>query len=247
MNNLLFLANLQFRVATVPSSRLPDEFKSHGLRNLPAIIHGRHVAIDTVEEISDYIEMAFPTNNFVNQNHLSAQTHISNRNLRNNSDVKNLTTNYSEEVDKLARNFFSKFCFYIKSVSRESTSLKTDLKRLDEYLQLQPAESKYIFGDELTRLDCEVLPKLHHLRVAAFHLKRFEIPPSFTGIWRYLNNAYNDEIFLRTCPPDQEIVLHWASRPDTPSLSYEEYSCLTRYTAKFSFDVPALAIPIVLQ
>ena len=172
---------------------------------------------------------------------------ICNDNIHKSGDLKNTTSKYREEVDKLARNFFSKFCFYIKSVSREATSLKTDLKRLDEYLQQQPAECKYIFGNELTRLDCEVLPKLHHLRVAAFHLKRFEIPPNFTGIWRYLNNAYNDEIFLRTCPPDQEIVLHWASRPDTPSLSYEEYSCLTRYTAKFSFDVPALAIPIVLK
>ena len=86
-----------------------------------------------------------------------------------------------------------------------------------------------------------------HHAVAAFHLKGFEIPLEYTGIWRYLNNAYNEDIFLRTCPPDQEIVLHWASRPDTPSLSYEEFSSLTRYTAKFSFDVPALAIPIVLN
>lgn len=234
-------ANLRFRVATVPSSRLPDEFKSHGLRNLPAIIHGRHVAIDTVEEISEYIESAFPTDNFLHSNNKVMGISVGYSNRGSTS-----TSKYREEVDNLARNFFSKFCFYIKSVSRESTSLKTDLKRLDDHLQQQP-ECKYIFGNELTRLDCEVLPKLHHLRVAAFHLKRFEIPATYTGIWRYLNNAYNDEIFLRTCPPDQEIVLHWASRPDTPSLSYEEYSCLTRYTAKFSFDVPALAIPIVLQ
>lgn len=238
-------ANLQFRVATVPSSRLPDEFKPHGLRNLPAIIHGRHVAIDTVEEISEYIESAFHTTE-----HLSHQTH----HYKHKGILVDphypvgsiLASKYNEDVDKLSRNFFSKFCFYIKSVSRDPTSLTMDLKRLDEHLQHQP-ECKYIFGNELTRLDCEVLPKLHHLRVAAFHLKRFEIPLTYTGIWRYLNNAYNDEIFLKTCPPDQEIVLHWASRPDTPSLSYEEFSGLTRCTAKFSFDVPALAIPILLK
>ena len=241
---------MQFRVATVPSSRLPDEFKPHGLRNLPAIIHGRHVAIDTVEEISEYIESAFHTTE-----------HLSNK-IQNHNKIKGIlvdphrsssvgstsstTSKYNEDVDKLSRNFFSKFCFYIKSVSRDPTSLTMDLKRLDEHLQHQP-EFKYIFGNDLSRLDCEVLPKLHHLRVAAFHLKRFEIPLTYTGIWRYLNNAYNDEIFLRTCPPDQEIVLHWASRPDTPSLSYEEFSGLTRCTAKFSFDVPALAIPILLK
>ena len=31
-----------------------------GLRNLPAIIHGNRVAIDTVEEIVDYIDSQFP-------------------------------------------------------------------------------------------------------------------------------------------------------------------------------------------
>lgn len=238
----LFAANLRFRVATVPSSRLPDEFKPHGLRNLPAIIHGRHVAIDTVEEISEYVESAFSTSTqFLNDNQTV-------RNILTDSGPRSIAVSrYNENVDRLARNFFSKFCFYIKSVSRDSTSLIADLRRLDDHLQQQAAGCKYIFGNELSKLDCEVLPKLHHLRVAAFHLKGFEIPLEYTGIWRYLNNAYNEDIFLRTCPPDQEIVLHWASRPDTPSLSYEEFSSLTRYTAKFSFDVPALAIPIVLN
>ena len=44
----------------MPSSRHPDEFKVQGLRNLPAIIHGNRVAIDTVEEIVDYIDSQFP-------------------------------------------------------------------------------------------------------------------------------------------------------------------------------------------
>ena len=57
---LYFSAPLKFRVATVPSSRHPDEFKVQGLRNLPAIIHGNRVAIDTVEEIVDYIDSQFP-------------------------------------------------------------------------------------------------------------------------------------------------------------------------------------------
>ena len=35
--------------------------------------------------------------------------------------------------------------------------------------------------------------------------------------------------------------------PDTRGLLYEEYSTLTRYTAKFSFDVPASAIPVTLD
>ncbi len=46
-------------MATVPRTGLPDEFKRHGLRNLPAIIHGDE-ALDAVEEIVDYIEAEFP-------------------------------------------------------------------------------------------------------------------------------------------------------------------------------------------
>ena len=57
---LFVAAPLKFRVATVPASRHPDEFKVQGLRNLPAIIHGNRVAIDTVEEIVDYIDSQFP-------------------------------------------------------------------------------------------------------------------------------------------------------------------------------------------
>ena len=51
--------NLRFQVATVARSCLPDEFKDHGIRNLPALIHGNE-AIDTVEEILDYINDHFP-------------------------------------------------------------------------------------------------------------------------------------------------------------------------------------------
>ena len=70
--------------------------------------------------------------------------------------------------------------------------------------------------------------------------------PIYIGIWRYLNNAYNDDIFQKSCPPDQEIILHWASRPDTPKLSYDLYTSLTRNSPRFSFDVPAVAIPVNL-
>ena len=42
------------------------------------------------------------------------------------------------------------------------------------------------------------------MRVAVARLKRFEIPASYVGIWRYLNNAYNEDAFQKSCPPDQE-------------------------------------------
>lgn len=115
-------------MATVPSSRLPDEFKANGLRNLPAIIQGSRVAIDTVEEIADWVDTQFPT---------------SPTPMNNNNVIMN------DEVDKLARNFFSKFCFYIKSVSRDSMALKHELQKLDDFLRT--LNTPYLLGDEPSR------------------------------------------------------------------------------------------------
>ena len=110
--NFLFSVHIKFKVATVPTSRvLPAALKANGLRNLPSIIHGE-VAIDTVEEIIDYIDASFPTR--INK-------------------INDPTLN--ESVDKLTRNFFSKFCFYIKSVSKDSTQILKELHRLDDLLK----------------------------------------------------------------------------------------------------------------
>ena len=80
-------------------------------------------------------------------------------------------------------------------MSRDPGTLKADLKRLDSHLA--KLDTRFFFGDVMTRFDCEVLPKLHHLRVAGKHLRDFVIPAEFAGIWRYLNNAYNTEVFQK--------------------------------------------------
>ena len=100
-------------MATVPTSRvLPVALKANGLRNLPAIIH-QDVALDAIEEIIDYIDATFPGNTHAQMNDLAL----------------------NENVDKLTRNFFSKFCFYIKSVSKDASALIAELNRLDELLK----------------------------------------------------------------------------------------------------------------
>jgi len=210
-------SHIQFIVATVPTGRPPDEFKRHGLRNLPAIIY-KNDALDTVEEIIDYIDMKFPSPNLNSDNILA---------------------------EAATRDFFSKFCFFIKAVSRDSFALEQSLAKLDSFLSR--LSSPFLCGDSLSHLDCEILPKLHHLRVAAGVLKGFSIVNSHSGLWRYLHCGYNSPIFMKSCPPDQEIVLHWADRPDTPSISQEDHSMLTRETPRFSFDVPAMAIPVTIE
>lgn len=89
---LTYSGRLKFKVATVAKSlSLPAEFKRHGLRNLPAIIRGND-AIDTVEEIIDYIDSEFPE--------------------------PDLTADGSVVDESITRNVFSKFCYYVKAVSK---------------------------------------------------------------------------------------------------------------------------------
>ena len=75
------------------------------------IVHG-DIAIDTVEEIIDHIEAKYPDDY---------------------AQINDPTLN--ESVDKLTRNFFSKFCFYIKSVSKDASALIAELNRLDDLLK----------------------------------------------------------------------------------------------------------------
>lgn len=120
-------------------------------------------------------------------------------------------------------------------------SLDKALAKLDKYLmsplpdEVQAGESKrkYLDGDELTLADCNLLPKLHVIKVTcvgSVHLilwiwflssiikalfcqvvakkyRNYDIPSEFGGVWRYLGNAYSRDEFTNTCASDVEIEL----------------------------------------
>merc|ERR550532_3530129 len=132
---------------------------------------------------------------------------------------------------------FSKFSFYIKDVSHSSAPLFTELRKLNSYLEQSP--HKFLCRDVPDHLDCLMLPKLQHIRVAAKAFKDFDIPAEFRGLFRYLAEAYDCDIFKQTCPSDQEIVHHWLSKPELPRLSKDKaafYS--TDAKPRYSFEVP---------
>ncbi|XP_018007590.1 chloride intracellular channel protein 2-like isoform X1 [Hyalella azteca] len=110
-----------------------------------------------------------------------------------------------------------------------------------ESLCSESNELQWLTGPGLSHLDCVVLPKLQHLRVAAAALKAYQIPTRFRGLWRYLHNAYNNPVFAQTCPCDQEIVLHWHDRLETKKMSHKKHAELAKEKPKFSFDVPVRA------
>ena len=178
---------------------------------LPVLKHGDEILTDN-DEIVQYLDRNFP-----------------NPDLRFDN----------EEANAVCLTFFSKFSFYIKQVKNSPDGLLKELRSLNTFLE--KSGFKYLCGDTITNLDCLVLPKLQHVRVACKAMKDFDIPKEFKGIWGYLGLAYNSTTFRKTCPSDQEIVYHWSQKAETPHLSEEkmkEYS--TDKEPRFSVDIPDL-------
>ena len=61
-----------------------------------------------------------------------------------------------------------KFNAYLKAiestVSSKERLLLLELKRIDEYLERKG--TTFLSGNEMTLIDCDVLPKLQHIRIA---------------------------------------------------------------------------------
>ncbi|XP_039713334.1 chloride intracellular channel protein 6 [Pteropus medius] len=134
-----------------------------------------------------------------------------------------LGTQYPES-NSAGNDVFAKFSAFIKNTKKDvnevyEKNLLKALKKLDNYLnsplpdevdaysteEVTVSGRKFLDGDELTLADCNLLPKLHIIKIVAKRYRDFEFPPDMTGIWRYLHNAYARDEFTNTCPADQEI------------------------------------------
>ncbi|KAI4578706.1 hypothetical protein MJT46_000074 [Ovis ammon polii x Ovis aries] len=64
--------------------------------------------------------------------------------------------------------------------------------KIDAYSTEEAAVSggKFLDGNELTLADCNLLPKLHIIKIVAKRYKDFEFPSEMTGIWS-TSSAYN--------------------------------------------------------
>ncbi|OQV17256.1 putative Chloride intracellular channel protein 6 [Hypsibius exemplaris] len=182
------IGGYNFTVYAVNPAKPSDEFKALGLRLVPSISYLQD-NLDNLDEILEYIDNNFPKCDLSYDNILA---------------------------EKACKDVFSKFCFFIKAVSKDAFGLTTELEKLDKFLSGKPpGKGPFMCGSQLTYLDCELLPKLQQIRVAGRDLKGFEIPAALTGVWNYLKAAYATDAFRTTCPSDEEITLHWMERTET--------------------------------
>ena len=83
--------------------------------------------------------------------------------------------------------------------------------------------------------DCELMPKLQHIRVAGKNFADFEIPSHLTALWRYMGQMYNLDAFTVSCPADQDILSHYKMQQGTKMSRREELE-----TPTFTNDVPSV-------
>ncbi|KAK1789425.1 hypothetical protein P4O66_015354 [Electrophorus voltai] len=203
---VLWLKGVTFNVTTVDMKRKPDVLKdlAPGAQP-PFLLYGREVKTDT-NKIEEFLE-----------EHLSPPKYprLAARNPESNT---------------AGMDVFSKFSAYIKNSNPglndnlEKGLLKA-LKKMDDYLStplpdeidensaddVTTSARPFLDGQELTLADCNLLPKLHIVKVVCLKYRGFSIPHSLSALWRYLDAAYAREEFSSTCPSDNEIYEAYAS------------------------------------
>ncbi|XP_078537397.1 chloride intracellular channel protein 4 [Lissotriton helveticus] len=197
---ILWLKGVVFNVTTVDLKRKPADLQNLAPGTHPPFITFNHEVKTDVNKIEEFLEDVLCPPKYLK---LSAK---------------------HPESNTAGLDIFAKFSAYIKNSKPEANEalerglLKT-LQKLDDYLNTPLPEEidensmddiiasnrKFLDGDEMTLADCNLLPKLHIVKVVAKKYRNFDIPEQMTGIWRYLTNAYTRDEFTSTCPGDKEI------------------------------------------
>lgn len=100
--------------------------------------------------------------------------------------MKNIPGGYNlfvqdKEVATLIENVYSKLkLMLLKREEQRNASLLAHLKKINDHLALRA--TRFLTGDTICCFDCELMPRLQHIRVAGKYFADFEIPVSYHGM-----------------------------------------------------------------
>ncbi|CAL8070079.1 unnamed protein product [Calicophoron daubneyi] len=126
-----------------------------------------------------------------------------------NPDLK---TEDVREAEKVCADLYKDFMHYLRN--NASKGLLSGLSNIDKYLDSKPG--RYILGDHLSYVDCQLMPKLQHIRVGGRAYKHFDIPDNLPHLWAYIEEMYRTEAFILSCPLDRDILMHYEERDPLP-------------------------------
>ncbi|XP_062270384.1 chloride intracellular channel protein 5a [Scomber scombrus] len=198
---ILWLKGVVFNVTTVDLKRKPADLHNLAPGTHPPFLTFQGEVLTDVNKIEEYLEANLAPPKYPK---LAAK---------------------NRESNTAGNDIFARFSAYVKNTKPDKhngleQSLNKALSKLDEYLMSPLPEEvqaghhfegesnrKYLDGDDLTLADCNLLPKLHVVKVVAKKYRNYDIPTEFRGVWRYLGNAYDRDEFTNTCAANEEIEL----------------------------------------
>ena len=74
-------------------------------------------------------------------------------------------------------------------------SIDSSFQRLDD--TLAEKGTRFLTGDTLCCFDCELMPKLQHIRVAGRYFENFDIPNELSHLWQYVKEMYELDAFVQ--------------------------------------------------
>jgi len=107
----------------------------------------------------------------------------------------------NEKANNAGRDLYSKFALFMRNSNPEKDeklrdALNKELTKLNEFLDSVESPGKYLDGDDLKLPDCNLLPKLMHVKVAG-ELKGLELK-KFPFVMEYLEKASEKSAFRDT-------------------------------------------------
>ncbi|XP_077977759.1 uncharacterized protein LOC144433327 [Glandiceps talaboti] len=183
---ILQLKGLDYQVIPINTQVKPREFLDmNPSGKVPVLVHGDGIMDDSTA-IADYLETTFPDPP-----------------LRANGPLP----------EKAGMDIFQKFTAFLKAQDPNKNenlrrSLRDELMKLDSFLSNSPGV--FLDGDSLKLPDCNIIPKLYHIKVAAKHYKEFEMPEDFPALKQYLDESFETEAFLKTKCEEEEIIYGWS-------------------------------------
>jgi len=188
---ILNLKQITCKYIPVHLKIIPQEFKEFcnnaGIPiKVPVLVHGEYVVYNS-NDIAYYIDKEWPDPPLVCEN---------------------------EMASKIGDNVFTKFCGYLRNKNpafeeKEQEKLVDELKKLNNFLGSVNSPGTFLNGDTMQHPDCDLLPKLQHVKVALRKYKKFEIPAYLAHLIAYMDAAAQQPSFASTCPSDEAIVEGW--------------------------------------
>ncbi|VDP93282.1 unnamed protein product [Echinostoma caproni] len=128
---------------------------------------------------------------------------LNNANL--NPQVSQTDVRQAERVFEDLINHMMQFVRY----NKEKPLLNT-LEKIDNFLTSKG--ERFLLDSEITYPDCQLMPKLQHMRVVCGACKNFDIPQQFKSLCNYVANMYRTRAFIYSCPSDRDILLHYMEK-----------------------------------